>query len=125
MDQSDLRRLAEAGLVAFPLERLTTAVEWLHDYGEATGDARYSSLARTLSAIEDWHDVQSGQMLTETLKALDAALKETVPEILDTASAADAAPLARGLRMKVQEILAADARCIEQKFREQHPDNYA
>jgi hypothetical protein len=125
MDQGDLRRLAERGLVAFPLDNLETLVDWLQDISEATGDARYSSLAVTLSAVQDWHDVQSGQMLTDTLEKLDEALAKTIPEILDTAAAADAASLARGLRENVQQILAVDAERIEQMFREQHPDNYA
>lgn len=122
MDQADLLRLAAGGLIAFPLDRLPTAVDWLHDYGEATGDGRYCSLARTLSAIEDWQDAQSGQMLAETVEGLDEALKQALPGVLDTVRAADAAPLARVLRMTVQQILYEDAQRGQRMLRGQRQD---
>jgi hypothetical protein len=51
MDLEDIRRLATGGIGAFPPTALPTAAAWLWDYGEATGDARYCSLSRTIEMI--------------------------------------------------------------------------
>jgi hypothetical protein len=117
MDIEDVRRLARDGTAAFPPDRLATAADWLYDFSEATGDARYSSLARTLATIGESFDGQSERMLADTVEEIDEALK-AIPEVLNIATPADAALLARRLREQVAQILRNDVQRVDHLFRE-------
>lgn len=110
MDLGDIRRLADSGIAAFPPTSLESAAEWLRDYGEATGDARYMSLSATLGMIWSAFEDNSEQMWTATVEALDDQLAEGINEVLDQVAAKDASPLARRLRESVAAILRESPR---------------
>jgi hypothetical protein len=105
VDLADIRRLAARGIAAFPPTSLESAAEWLWDYAEATGDARYSSLSQTVAMIWAAFEDSSEQMWTTTVEAIDAELATSIPGILDENAAADAAQMARTLRESVAAIL--------------------
>lgn len=107
VDLEDIRRLAGSGIEAFPITSLETAADWLWDYAEATGDARYCSLSRTVAMIWAEYEDHSEQIAMATLGALDEALAAGIIDVLNQPSAADGALVARQLRELVAAILEA------------------
>lgn len=89
-DLADIRRIAEHGIGAFPQARLSSAADWLRDFGEACGDARYTSLAVTLAMIADAFEDNYEQMWASTVESLDAVLAVAIPEVLEIPTPADA-----------------------------------
>jgi hypothetical protein len=116
MDVEDIKRLAHFGMGAFPPRRLDEAAAWLSDYAEASGDARYSSLAATVKMIVDTFEAQSEQMLKEFVEQLDALLSSQVPEILESRDAVSASALARDLREEVSAVLADHTHAVDRVF---------
>jgi hypothetical protein len=105
MDIEDIKRLAAHGIASFSPTQLPEASPWLLDYAEASGDARYASLAESMKMVSDTFEAQSEQMLTETVNQLDALLAARLPEILESQDAASASMLARDLREQVAGVL--------------------
>jgi hypothetical protein len=106
MDHQSLRRLADDGLAAYPPVDITTLADWCWEYGEATGDARYSSLWRALRSIVcSFEDTDA--LPTLTVMRIDALLRESVPDIVDAESPEAGAQLARRMREDLLTILNA------------------
>lgn len=106
MDQASLRRLAAEGIARFPPLALVTAVEWCLDYAEATGDARWSSLGRTLAplaaAFED-----DGHVPTAVIDCIDLHLASRLPAVLDAQTPEEGARLAGLIREAVRACCAS------------------
>jgi hypothetical protein len=54
MDEATLRRLSEVGLGQLPPAALRDLVPFCWDRAEATGDARFCSVARALEDVESY-----------------------------------------------------------------------
>ena len=111
MDSSTLRRLAVEGIAATPGDDLTVLALWCRDFCEASGDARYCSVADTLTALDQWrqqHD-ESGGVPTGLLRDIDQVIQAWLPDVLDADVPADASQLARTLRQEVQSLLLEPA----------------
>lgn len=93
-----LLRLAEHGITKFPPSELSTLEAWCWDYSEASGDARYCSLARSISLLSDLFEITSGQVSADLIVNLDGVLREQLPSVLRAANPQDGALLARQLR---------------------------
>ena len=109
MEAAQLRRLATEGFAATRGERLSDLAVWCRDIGEASGDARYSSIGEVLRSINDWwaeHD-EAGGVPASIVRRLEGLLASYLPDILDLDSPADASPLARLLREETQCLLLA------------------
>lgn len=105
MDSFALRRLAEQGFSGDT--QLTDLAVWCIDFCEASGDARYCSVGQALRSLDEWwsrYD-ESGGVPAEFLRRIEEVVKGRLPDILDTESAADAAPLARLFRQEVESLL--------------------
>ena len=107
VDLEDIRRLARGGIEAFPITSLQTAADWLWDYAEATGDARYCSLSRTVAMIWSEYEDHSEQIAMSTVDTLNEALEAGIIDVLNQPSATDGALIARQLRELVAAILEA------------------
>jgi hypothetical protein len=105
VDISDIERLVESGIAAFPPSQLSEAASWLTDFGNASGEARYLTLASTLSMIYAAFEDNGGQMFTDTVEAVDAELKEAIPTILSTGDIAFASSKAQQLRDAVALLI--------------------
>lgn len=104
MDLALLRRLAEGGSEAVPVDQFRELSNWCWDWSEASGDARFCSLARALGSIDSWyseHDAVPRHLANE----LEQACLEDLPPILEAGAPADAAILARGFRQRVEALL--------------------
>jgi hypothetical protein len=104
MDRETLLRLADRGISAFPPSELHALADWCWDFGESTGDARYSSLSRSFDAIGESFDLH-GAVESATVHELDIHLKRSVPQILDADTAELGAHLARSLRESIVSII--------------------
>lgn len=107
LDSESLRLLAERGFAGVPGDQLHDLGEWCVDFSEASGDARYSTIGRTLIDLAEWwseHDKYGGipVMLKDELESL---LMSHLPTVLNVERSSDAAPLARLLREEVQSRL--------------------
>lgn len=101
MDEFDLARLADSGLTN--TASLRELARWCHDHAEETGDARYSSVARSLDSILGaWGD-QALPILTAD--RLNEALARYLPATLMADSAEEGTRSARLLREAVGEAL--------------------
>lgn len=96
MDVADIRRLASAGVAAFPPAKLEDAAAWLRDYGVATGDARYFALSDLVSDLAQPFAGGRGVPVGVVASA-DELLSSALPDVLDHADAALASTLARQL----------------------------
>lgn len=105
MDVDDIRRLATTGLAAFPPTALESAADWLWDYGEATGDARYCSLSKAIGTIAVAFEDRYGSLPSPVIAALDDILSERLVDVLSASSPADGSRLARLTREAVAEAL--------------------
>jgi hypothetical protein len=76
---------------------LRNLADYCWDYGEASGDARYCSLWRTLDQIVEVFE-DDGYMQTRTLDRVDQALKRYLPDVLSAPTAEEGALCARRLR---------------------------
>lgn len=106
MELSDIYRLGESGISAFPPSSLSTASDWLWDFCEATGDARYCSLSvslRTVANAFDEHDA----LPTTTVRDADKLFADRLPYILNARDRADASSSARSLREDLAAALSA------------------
>ena len=100
MDQASLRRLAEQGFRGVPADRLRALADWCWDYGEASGDARFCSLARTLWMIDDWwteHDAVDPAVAAD----IESAIVADLGAVLDAEDPASGSMLARSMRQRV------------------------
>jgi len=77
------------------------AAEECWEASENTGDARYSSIARTLELIAE-HWEQKRMLATE---GLDRVLRNLVPTILNAKTAQEGASWARVMRGEIAEAL--------------------
>src|SRR5580658_363533 len=108
MDLGSLQTLAYQGFAGIKGDQLADLAEWCRDYSEATGDARYFSIGQALSELSEWwsrHDLGNGipfRLMTE----IEEIIKRSLPGILATASARDAAPLARNFRQEIKRKLS-------------------
>ena len=102
MDRHSLERLAADGIAAFPPSQLASLADWCWDFSEATGDARYSSLSCTVRMIAQLFADENYAPPVERVAAIDAALRQYMPEVLQAADAASGAVLARSLRETIQ-----------------------
>ena len=103
MNRDALLRLADSGIAAFPPVELHHLADWCWDFGESTGDARYSSLARSIYIIADLFDL-NGAAETATVRQLDTVLNRSIGEILEAESAELGAHLARTMRESIGRI---------------------
>jgi hypothetical protein len=71
MDQRSLQRLTDGGIATYPPAQLGHLAEWCWDFGEATGDARYCSLSRTVWVLADLWKHHDG-VATSLVADLDA-----------------------------------------------------
>lgn len=101
LDRYSLERLAADGLAAFPPAHLSGLAKWCWDFGEATGDARYSSLSCTVRMLADLFQENSSP-LTVRVEAIDHLLQARLPDVLNANEPAEGATLARLLREAVQ-----------------------
>jgi hypothetical protein len=108
MDVDDIRRLATTGIAAFPPTALESAADWLWDFGEATGDARYCSLSRTIGMIADAFEDTYESLPNSVVGAVDIVLSERLPEVLSATSSRDGSALARLTREAVAQALSSD-----------------
>lgn len=97
MDSQSLLRLADKGLAAYPPAELSTLADWCWDIGESTGDARYSSLWRSLDLISDLF-AEHGALPTGMVARLDEALHYWMPKIIGAADASEGSQFARLMR---------------------------
>jgi hypothetical protein len=106
MDLEDIRRLATGGIGAFPPTALPTAAAWLWDYGEATGDARYCSLSRTIEMITAAFDANYEGLGNAILNEVDGVLATRMPDALGAELPSDGSTLARLMREAVCQALS-------------------
>lgn len=104
MDRQSLLQLAEGGLVAYPPAALGDLADWCWDYSEATGDARFCSLARALSLLVELFEYNSGVPLT-LVNELDPVLRQGIQESLNARLPQHGAQLARNLRETLIRII--------------------
>jgi len=108
MDLNSLQTLAHQGFADVKGDQLGDLAEWCRDYSEATGDARYAIIGQALSELSEWwswHD-RSGGIPFRLMSEIEETIKRRLPEILATASARDAAPLARSFRQEIKRKLS-------------------
>ena len=105
MDQNSLRRLASEGIESFPPSALQNLVEWCWDFGEASGDARYSSLSASLALVAGLFE-DDGAAPNSLVQALNEHLYLWIPAILQANTAADGALSARSFRQDVAETIS-------------------
>jgi ketol-acid reductoisomerase len=112
VDYSTLSRLGVEGLAAVSGEQLTTLADWCQDWAEATGDARYCFIAKTLSAVDAWreHHDEAGGVPAELLLAIDALVRAELPAALAADTPSHGAHLAADLCRSVLPILQPPAR---------------
>ena len=101
MDQASLYRLAEQGLARFPPTALNSLADYCWDRSEATGDARYSSLWRTIAWINDLFDDYGG-LPTDLVNNLDGILRARLAGVLEAGSPEEGAHLGRLMREDLQ-----------------------
>jgi hypothetical protein len=106
MDLDDIRRLASTGIAAFPPAALASAAEWLWDFGEATGEARYCSLSWTIDMIAVAFEDGYESLPSSVVEAVDVVLSERVPDVLDATSPSGGSALARLMREAVAQALS-------------------
>ncbi len=104
VDSSVLRRLAQQGVAGG--SDLRDVSTWCRDYGEATGDARYSSLGDTFRSISEWmtENDEAGGVPATLMGEVNQLIRTWLPDILD-ASPSDGAVTARVLREEVSRCL--------------------
>lgn len=107
MDLEQIRRLATGGIAAYPPTALPSAAEWLWDYGEATGDARYCSVSRSLELITAAFDANYEGLAAGVLADLDGILAAQLPGILGANLPPDGSTFARLMREAVARALTA------------------
>jgi hypothetical protein len=74
-------------------------------WAEATGDARFSVLWRTLWMADRWFgDGEGGAVATTFLKRVDAVIKRELPGVLE----ADSAELGTALAVTMRDQLVAE-----------------
>jgi hypothetical protein len=100
LDLNSLLRLASSGVSSYPPADLPTLADWCWDHGETTGDARYCSLWRSLSAIVDLFDAH-GAVPVAVTAALDRIFQESLPDIVAAPDVEVGAGMARALRESV------------------------
>lgn len=92
-----LKRPADGGDEAVPFDQWRTVASWSRDHAEATGDARYCSIARALgtvaSAFDEW-----GVLDTSSAAAIDHEVRTQLPAITTADEPGDGPLLARRLR---------------------------
>lgn len=106
MDRSALLQLAEGGLAAFPPSSLADLAAWCWDFGEASGDARYCSLSRTLDMIAEPFE-EHGALDSAVVAVINAVLHDALGDVLSAESPQDGAILARSLRFEISERVRA------------------
>lgn len=100
MDHSSLATLAKSGLSAFPPSKIGDLASWCWDIGEATGDARYCSLARTMGLIDDLFE-EFGAVGIALIGDIDRLLSDQLPAVIEAETAEEGSRLARILREQV------------------------
>lgn len=104
MHESLLGRLATQGID--DLDSVVTLSHWCWDRSEATGDARFCSLARLLSSVASkWDD--SGALPYNILEQLNQLLMADLPSVLAEPDPEAASLLARSLREDAARVLAS------------------
>lgn len=105
MDLEQIRRLAAGGVAAYPPTALPSAAAWLWDFGEATGEARYCSVSRSLEMISAAFDANYEVLPSVVLADLDRILATQLPDVLGAALAPDGSTFARLMREAIAHAL--------------------
>lgn len=104
MDLASLRRLAEDGFDGLSADRLGDLAAWCWDWSEATGDARYCSLARSFTAIDTWWS-EYVTIPRAIAAEIERVLREDLPGVLEASDPAAGAGFARLMRQRVLSLL--------------------
>lgn len=108
MDLTTLEHFSRRGFRAVTPERLGDLWRWCWDWCEATGDARFCSLAETFRAIDQWWDEY--HVVSTTLAAtIEQQLLRGLPAVLSAPSPEDGCHFARLLRQDVLPLLKPPA----------------
>lgn len=99
-----LQRLAELGFSQLPPERMAETADTAWAWGEATGDARYCVLWRTLVMVDGWWGPADGAVATAFADRLDAVVKRELPGVL----AADSAEAGTATAVTLLQELVAE-----------------
>ncbi|MDQ6615420.1 MAG: hypothetical protein M3083_11920 [Actinomycetota bacterium] len=80
-------------------------VQFCDDWGRETGDARYSVLGQLFGRIGDWWD-DDEQGVPQTLAAaIDRAVQDSLPEVLEEKNPANGTQLAALLAERIHPLL--------------------
>lgn len=107
MDQTTLRRLADAGIAELPPTLLPDLIQYCWDRCEIDGDARYCVIARTLEPIDRVFEErdEAGGVPTHWLEQLDAEIVRRLPAVLDEPEVEAASLVARSMRDEIYRLL--------------------
>jgi hypothetical protein len=100
MDLTTLHRLADGGLDALPVDHWADLSAWCWDWAEASGDARFCSLARALTAVDEWMSAH-GVVPDDVWRNIDRVCREDLPGVLAPSDPTAAAALGRQFRQRV------------------------
>lgn len=95
---ASLQRLAEVGVGDLPPAKLGETAEDSWAWGEATGDARFCILWRTLKMVDQWFGDEDGAVATAFCDRLDAVVTREMPGILDAEASDEGTALAATMR---------------------------
>lgn len=99
-----LDRLASSGFSAVPPSAFADLAQDCWDWCEASGDGRYCSLSRMLTAVDAWWSEY--EAIPRSLSdAIESTLKAWLGDVLTAPDAATGANLARLLRQQVLALL--------------------
>lgn len=102
MDRSELLRLAEGGLAAFPPDGLGSLAEWTRDYCWASGAVAYCILHDLFEVLVDAFE---GPVLSSTASEVDVVLRRDLRAIVEAEDPDVARTVALSLRSDVMEAL--------------------
>jgi hypothetical protein len=104
---SELRELAQQGLIADPGFDLRDLARACRDHAEEIGDVRFYSVSSALVELDRWwekHEAHGG-VPAELIDQLEHTLSERLPALLDEPEALRGAHLARDFRREVESLL--------------------
>lgn len=104
-----LQRLADVGVSALPPARLGEVADDAWAWGEATGDARYCVIWRTLSMVDGWYGPADDGGVDQAFgDRLDAIVMRELPGVL----AADDAQTGTATAVTMMEELTTEFRLM-------------
>jgi 5'-deoxynucleotidase YfbR-like HD superfamily hydrolase len=108
VDLATLERFSRDGFAAVTPDELNDLWRWCWDWCEATGDARFCSLADLFRAIDQWWEEY--QVVSTTLaRTIESRLVSGLDDVLTAESADEGCHFARLLRQDVLPLLRPPA----------------